>query len=269
MATDDVKRYRVKPGSQLSLDKFDPDEKKVIDDKEKAIARSTKTQERLADLQELLYAEHKHKVLIVLQGMDTSGKDSTVRHVMGGFNPSGVRVISFKKPTQIELEHDFLWRVHPNVPGVGEIAVFNRSHYEDVLIVRVHNLVPKDVWRKRYDHINDFERSLADSGTVILKFFLHISKEEQRKRLEERVEDPRKRWKFQHTDLDERKLWDDYMQAYQAALQKTSTEWAPWTIVPANTKWYRNYIVGSVVLRALEKLRMRYPEPDLTNEVIK
>lgn len=269
MATDDMKRYRVKPGSHFSLDKFDPDEKKVIDDKDKAIAKSTKIQERLADLQELFYAEHKHKLLIVLQGMDTSGKDSTVSHVMAGFNPSGVRVVSFKKPTPIELEHDFLWRIHPTAPGSGEITVFNRSHYEDVLIVRVHSFVPKDVWRKRYDHINDFERNLADSGTVILKFFLHISKEEQRKRLEERVQDPRKRWKFQHTDLDERKSWAAYMQAYEAALQKTSTEWAPWYIVPANTKWYRNYIVGSVILRALEKLKMRYPEPDLTKEVIK
>jgi PPK2 family polyphosphate:nucleotide phosphotransferase len=269
MADKDLKRYRVKPGSKIDLDEFDPDEKKVIDDKETAIEKSAKIQERLGDLQELLYAEHKHKVLIVLQGMDTSGKDSTVRHVMGAFDPAGVRVVSFKKPTQSEVEHDFLWRVHQNVPGSGEITVFNRSHYEDVLVVRVHNLVPKDLWKKRYAHINDFERMLADHGTTILKFFLHISRDEQRKRLEERIKDPKKRWKFQHGDIEERKLWNNYMAAYRDALEKTSTNWAPWHIVPANTKWYRNYIVGNVILSALEKLKMRYPEPDLSNEVIK
>ena len=178
-----------------------------------------------------------------------------------------MNVVSFKKPTQIELDHDYLWRVHAQARR-GEVVVFNRSHYEDVLIVRVHNLVPKEVWRKRYDQINDFERMLSENGTTILKFFLHISKEEQRKRLEARIEDPAKRWKFQHTDIEERKLWDDYMKAYEAALEKTSTDWAPWYVVPANTKWYRNYIVGSVILRAMENLKMRYPEPDLSNEKI-
>ena len=268
MADSETKRYRIKPGTRVDLDDFDPDETKLIDDKDEALAKSEKSQERLAELQELLYAEHEHKILIILQGMDTSGKDGTVRHVMGGFNPSGVRVVSFKKPTSVELDHDYLWRVHRQVPATGEVVVFNRSHYEDVLVVRVHNLVPEKVWSKRYDHINEFERMLADSGTTILKIFLHISKDEQRQRLEARIQDAKKRWKFQHGDIEERKLWSDYVRAYEDALEKTSTKWAPWYVIPANTKWYRNYVVGAVVCRTLEKLDMRYPEPDLTDEVV-
>jgi PPK2 family polyphosphate:nucleotide phosphotransferase len=262
-----AKRYRVKSGKRVHLDKIDPDETKLAGKKE-ATEQNEKIQSRLGDLQELLFAEHKHKILIVLQGMDTSGKDGTVRHVMSGFNPAGVHVVSFKRPTQIELDHDYLWRVHSQVPAAGEVVVFNRSHYEDVLIVRVHAFVPPSVWSKRYDQINDFERMLSENGTTVLKFFLHISKEEQRKRLEARIKDPAKRWKFQHTDIEERKLWDDYVKAYEAALEKTSTDWAPWYIVPANTKWYRNYVVGSIIRRAMENLKMRYPEPDLSNEKI-
>jgi len=265
MSAEAAKRYRVKPGKKFDLDDIDPGETELAS-KNAATEQNAKMQGRLADLQELLYAEHKHKILIVLQGRDTSGKDGTVRHVMGGFNPAGVHVVSFKKPTQVELDHGYLWRVHAQVPASGDIVVFNRSHYEDVLIVRVHSLVPKDVWSKRYDQINDFERMLSETGTTVLKFFLHISKEEQRKRLEERVQDPAKRWKFQHTDIEERKLWDDYVKAYEVALEKTSTNWAPWYIVPANTKWYRNYVVGSIICQAMEKLKMRYPEPDLSNE---
>jgi PPK2 family polyphosphate:nucleotide phosphotransferase len=267
MAAGVAKRYRIKPDTRVRLSDFDADETKLAT-KDDAADENAVIQERLAELQELLYAEHKHKVLILLQGMDTSGKDGTVRHVMGGFNPSGVNVVSFKKPTEVELEHDYLWRVHARVPAAGEITVFNRSHYEDVLVVRVHSLVPKDVWSLRYDQINDFERMLAENGTIILKFFLNISKEEQRKRLEARIEDPKKRWKFQHGDIEERKLWDEYQKAYEAVLQKTSTEWAPWYIVPANTKWYRNYVVGTIVCRALEKLKMSYPDPDLSQEVV-
>lgn len=267
MAAGVAKRYRIKPDTRVRLSDFDPDETKLAT-KDDAADENTVIQERLAELQELLYAEHKHKVLILLQGMDTSGKDGTVRHVMGGFNPSGVNVVSFKKPTEVELEHDYLWRVHAHVPATGEITVFNRSHYEDVLVVRVHSLVPKDVWSQRYDQINDFERMLSENGTIILKFFLNISKEEQRKRLEARIEDPQKRWKFQHGDIEERKLWDDYQKAYEAVLEKTSTDWAPWYIVPANTKWYRNYVVGTIVCRALEKLKMSYPDPDLSHEVV-
>jgi PPK2 family polyphosphate:nucleotide phosphotransferase len=182
---------------------------------------------------------------------------------MSESSPQGLRVASFKKPSELELEHDYLWRVHAQMPASGEIVVFNRSHYEDVLVVRVHTLVPEPVWRKRYDQINDFERMLTESGTTIVKFFLHISKEEQRERLQARLDDPTKRWKFQHGDLDERKLWDEYSAAYEDALARTSTKDAPWYVVPANRKWIRNYIVANVLVRTLEKLNMRYPAPDL------
>ncbi|MCU1348307.1 MAG: Polyphosphate kinase [Acidobacteria bacterium] len=262
------KKYRVKPGQKVSIGDYDPDDTGSFDDKQEAKKENDKLQDDLRDLQEVLYAEHKRKVLVVLQGMDTSGKDGTVRHVMGGFNPQGVRVASFKKPTEQELDHDFLWRIHPNVPGNGEVVVFNRSHYEDVLVVRVHDLVPEPVWRKRYDQINDFERMLYENGTIILKFFLHISRDEQKKRLQERIEDPTKRWKFQHGDIEERKLWDDYRQAYEDALEKTSTTCAPWYVVPANAKWYRNYVVAAVIADALKKLKMAYPQPDLAGVVV-
>jgi PPK2 family polyphosphate:nucleotide phosphotransferase len=269
MAQDAIsKRYRVKSGAKVDLDDFDAGETKLIDDKDVAVEKSAAIQESLGELQELLYATHQHKLLIILQGMDTSGKDGTVRHVMGGFNPAGVRVVPFKRPTEEELEHDYLWRVHRQVPGAGEVVVFNRSHYEDVLVVRVHELVPEDVWRARYDQINAFERLLVDTGTIVLKFFLHISRKEQRKRLQARIDDPTKRWKYQHGDLDERKLWDDYEKAYEEAIARTSTDYAPWYIVPADTKWYRNFIVGSVLQRALEKLDMKYPEIDLSSEVV-
>ncbi len=228
-----------------------------------------KLTDKLGKLQELLFAEHKHKLLVVLQGMDTSGKDGTVRHVMRGVSPQSVRAVSFKKPTQAELEHDFLWRVHANVPASGEIVIFNRSHYEDVLIVRVHELVHEKIWRKRYDQINDFERMLAESGTTILKFFLHISNEEQRQRLQARLDDPTKRWKFQHGDIEERMLWNDYMKAYQDALEKTSTQWAPWTVVPADKKWVRNFVVAKMIVETLDDFGMKYPQPDLKAEKIK
>jgi len=216
---------------------------------------------RLGELQELLYAEHRHKMLIVLQGMDTSGKDGTVRKVLRETSPQGVRVVSFKKPTEVELDHDYLWRIHAQVPASGELVVFNRSQYEDVLVVRVHSLVPPKVWRQRYDQINEFERMLSECGTTILKFFLHISRDEQRERLQARLDDPTKHWKFQHGDLDERKLWNDYMRAYEDVLNRTSTKWAPWHVVPADRKWARDWIVAKTVVSAMEKLRMRYPEP--------
>jgi PPK2 family polyphosphate:nucleotide phosphotransferase len=187
---------------------------------------------------------------------------------MGGFNPLGARVAAFGKPTTEELDHDYLWRVHRQVPAKGEVVVFNRSHYEDVLIVRVHDLVPKSVWQKRYQQIVDFEKLLDESGTVVLKFFLHISREEQRARLQARIDDPTKRWKFQYGDLEERKFWDDYQRAYEDALSKTSTQRAPWYVVPADHKWYRDYIIASVVTEALEKLCLKYPEPDLSDVVI-
>jgi PPK2 family polyphosphate:nucleotide phosphotransferase len=211
----------------------------------------------------LLYAEHRHKVLIVLQGMDTSGKDGTIRHVMSGVSPLSVRAVPFKKPTQAELDRDFLWRVHAQVPAAGEIVIFNRSHYEDVLVVRVHSLVPRKVWEKRYGQIREFERLLGNTGTIILKFFLHISRKEQRERLQARIDDPTKRWKFQPGDLDERKAWNQYMKAYEDALNETSTDLAPWMIVPSNKKWFRNYVVAKTIVDALEKLDMQYPKPNL------
>lgn len=264
-----MKRYRIEPGTHVDLEQFDPDDTALIPEgKAAARERSAKIEEKLRDLQELLFAEHKHRVLVVLQGMDTSGKDGTVRRVMAGFNPAGVRVYSFKKPTEEELAHDFLWRVHAKTPANGEIVVFNRSHYEDVTIVRVHGLVPRDVWHKRYDQINDFERMLSENDTLILKFFLHISKDEQRKRLQTRIDDPAKRWKFQHGDLAERKLWHEYRKAYEDALSKTSTEWAPWWVIPANAKWYRNVLVATIIAEALETLDMKLPQPDLSSETI-
>jgi PPK2 family polyphosphate:nucleotide phosphotransferase len=223
----------------------------------------------LEELQEMLYAEHKHKVLIVLQAMDTGGKDGTIRHVFEGVNPQGVRVAGFKKPTPEELDHDFLWRVHKQVPGKGEVVIFNRSHYEDVLVVRVHNLAPQEVWSKRYDHINDFERMLVDEGTTILKFFLHIDLDEQKERLQARLDEPNKRWKFNPEDLEERKLWPQYVKAYEDAISKTSTDWAPWYIVPANRKWYRNLVVGTVIIETLKDLDMRYPEAEFDPADIK
>ena len=258
-----MERYRVKPGKQVKLKNWDPDETSAFKgDKEQARKRLAELNARAEELQELLYAGHKHKVLVVLQGMDTSGKDGTIRKVFEGVNPLGVKVASFKAPTSEELDHDFLWRVHPKVPGAGELVIFNRSHYEDVLVVRVHQLVPPEVWRRRYARINDFERLLAETGTTILKFFLHIDKKEQKERLEARLADPEKRWKFRTGDLKERELWSEYMEAYEEALQKTSTEWAPWHVIPANAKWYRDLLIAGILVKALEDLKMKPPEPE-------
>ena len=264
-----MEKLRIKPGSKIDLRDFDPTDTSLAPgDKEETNAKSDKLCAKLTDLQELLFAEHKHKLLVILQGMDTSGKDGTVRHVMSGVSPQSVRAVSFKKPTETELDHDFLWRIHANVPAAGEIVIFNRSQYEDVLVVRVHQLVHEKVWRKRYAQINEFERMLSESGTSILKFFLHISRDEQRRRLQARLDDPTKRWKFQHGDIEERKLWGDYMKAYEDAIEKTSTDWAPWTIVPADKKWFRNYVVAKSVVDTLEDFNMKYPEPDLKAEKI-
>jgi PPK2 family polyphosphate:nucleotide phosphotransferase len=266
-----MQRYRIAPGSQVDLSQWDPNDKAAFPTKKKEGRAHLKTlNERLETLQELLYAEHKHRLLIVLQAMDTGGKDGTVRHVFEGVNPQGVKVSSFKVPTPQELDHDYLWRVHPHVPGNGEIVIFNRSHYEDVLIVRVHNLVPEAVWRKRYAQINAFEKMLVEEGTTILKFFLHISLDEQKERLQARLDEPHKRWKFNPSDLAERKRWPEYVRAYEEALGQTSTEWAPWYVVPANRKWYRNLVVGSLIVDTLEGLNMAYPQPsdDLDGIVI-
>ena len=213
----------------------------------------------LAALQEQLYAEGKHRLLIVLQAMDTGGKDGVIRAVFEGVNPQGVKVASFKVPTPVELSHDYLWRVHQQTPGKGEMVIFNRSHYEDVLVVRVHQLVPEEVWSRRYQHIREFERLLADEGTTILKFYLHIDLQEQAQRFLARVEDPTKQWKFNPGDLDERDRWEEYMKAYEDMLNQTSTDWAPWYIIPANKKWYRNWLISKIVIKTLKDLDMRYP----------
>ena len=254
--------YRVKPGSRVDLKKIDPQDKKGFSGSKKdANQHLAELSLKLEGLQELLYAEHKHRLLVILQAMDTGGKDGTIRHVFQSVDPLGVRVTSFKVPTPEELDHDYLWRVHRQTPGKGETVIFNRSHYEDVLVVRVHNLVPHEEWSKRYDQINAFEELLAQEGTTILKFFLYISKDEQKKRLQARLDDPTKHWKFNAADLKERERWDEYMQAYEDALSKTSTDWAPWYIVPANTKWYRNLVVATTIINTLEGLHMQYPQP--------
>jgi PPK2 family polyphosphate:nucleotide phosphotransferase len=255
-----MKRYMVKPGSEVDLGLWDPNETNGLDDgKKEARRQSQELVERLSELQKVLYAEGKRRILIAFQAMDTGGKDGTIRGVFQGVNPQGVRVVGFKKPTQDELAHDYLWRVHRHTPGRGQIVVFNRSHYEDVLVVRVHKLVPKKVWEHRFDHINAFERLLADEGTTILKFYLHIDLAEQKKRLQSRLDRPDKHWKFNPADLEERKLWPDYMRAYEDVLGKTSTPWAPWYIIPANRKWYRNLVVTQIIIDHLESLDMKYP----------
>jgi PPK2 family polyphosphate:nucleotide phosphotransferase len=257
-----VDRYRVAPKSNVRLKDWSTNDTDGFHgDKAKAAEVLVELNRKLADLQGLLFAEGKHKMLVVLQGMDTSGKDGTIKHVFHTVNPLGVKVANFKRPNDTELAHDYLWRIHEHTPSDGHITIFNRSHYEDVLVVRVHDLVPKKQWRQRYRHLRDFERMLSDEGTVIVKFFLHISKDEQKARLEERLQNPQKQWKFEHGDVDERRLWDDYQRAYEAALSKTSTEDAPWYIVPSDRKWYRNLVISETLIEKLEALDMRYPEP--------
>lgn len=266
-----MKRYIIKPGSRIDLSTFVTRDKSAFSGKKKdARKRLNQLNVELEALQELLYAEHKHKILIILQAMDTGGKDGTIRHVFEGVNPQGVRVVSFKVPTLEELDHDYLWRVHKHTPAKGEVVIFNRSHYEDVLVVRVHQLVPEEVWSKRYQQINDFEHMLAEEGTTILKFFLHISQEEQKDRLQARLNEPTKHWKFNSADLKERRLWPKYVQAYQDVLNQTSTEWAPWHVVPADRKWYRNLVIASSIVDTLQELKMKYPpgEADLDKVVI-
>jgi PPK2 family polyphosphate:nucleotide phosphotransferase len=261
-----MNEYRVKPGSKLHLDHYDPDDtgayKKTDKGKEKAVAVVAGLISRLGELQERLYANGQRALLVVLQGMDTSGKDGTIKHVMSGVNPQGCKVASFKAPSNSELAHDFLWRVHHEAPPKGHIGIFNRSHYEDVLITRVHGWVSEKVAKQRFEQIIQFEDMLFQNGITILKFFLHISKEEQKERLEERIRDPEKRWKFNEGDLEERKRWRDYMHAFEDVLAATSRDHAPWYVVPANRKWYRNLVVASTIVEALEDLKLkRPPEP--------
>lgn len=250
---------RFKPGSKLK--DYDPDFH-GDHDKESARVEIARLHEKMQELQDKLYAESRQSLLITLQAMDTGGKDGAIKKVFEGINPQGVYVKAFKTPTLEELAHDFLWRVHPHVPAKGYISIFNRSHYEDVLVVRVNNFVAPEVWKKRYDQINDFERMLAESGTHILKFFLHISKEEQKLRLQERLSNPAKHWKFSSGDLPVREQWDAYMKAYQAVFDQCHTEIAPWYIVPANRKWYRDLVLAQVIVETLEAMNPRYPPPE-------
>jgi PPK2 family polyphosphate:nucleotide phosphotransferase len=256
-------KYQVKPNSKVKLARWDAGDTAGIENKKQALPELEDHRKRLYDLQYLLHAEKRRSVLIVLQAMDAGGKDGTIRHVMSGLNPQGCHVKSFKVPTEEELAHDYLWRIHRAVPGKGEIGIFNRSHYGDVLVVRVHNLVPKRVWSKRYDQINAFEHILAENGVTILKFFLHISKDEQKKRLQERLDDSDKHWKVSASDFEERKYWDDYTKAYEDALSQCSTPWAPWYIIPANRKWFRNLAVADILVSTLEDLDMRFPKSKL------
>ena len=258
----DDEMYRVPIKGKIKLKDYDPNDSKLFDGNKKDGKEALqKLNAELELLQEQLYAEGKHRLLIVLQAMDTGGKDGAIRAVFEGVNPQGVKVASFKTPTPVELSHDYLWRVHQQTPGKGEMVIFNRSQYEDVLVVRVHNLAPEEVWSKRYQHIREFERLLADEGTTILKFYLHIDLEEQAERFLARVEDPTKQWKFNPGDLDERARWDDYMKAYEDMLNQTSTAWAPWYVIPSNKKWYRNWLISKIVIKTLKNLDRRYPAP--------
>jgi PPK2 family polyphosphate:nucleotide phosphotransferase len=257
-----MKKYLVKQKEKVALSDWKPDDTSEFEGTKKdGLAALQKLSKQLDQLQELLYAEHAHKILVVIQAMDTGGKDGTIRSVFDGVNPQGVRVASFKVPTPEEMDHDYLWRIHKQMPGRGEIVIFNRSHYEDLLIVRVHKLVPRKVWEKRFQHINEFERMLKDEGTTIIKFFLNIDLDEQKARLLDRINTPEKNWKFNPGDLDERKLWKNYMEAYEDVLSKTSKPWAPWYIIPSNRNWYRNLAVSTILVDTLEKLKMKYPQP--------
>ncbi|MGH9611456.1 MAG: polyphosphate kinase 2 family protein [Bryobacteraceae bacterium] len=257
---DFAKFCAVKPGSKVRLADYDPGEKLGLTKKQ---AKLDKSLERLREFQHLLYADKRHSLLVILQALDAGGKDGTIRHVMSGVNPQGCDVTAFKEPSAEELAHDFLWRVHKSTPKLGNIGIFNRSHYEDVLIVRVHHLVHKDVWSKRYEQINDFERMLSENRVTILKFFLHIGKAEQKKRFRERIQDPTKSWKLSMPDLEERQRWDDYVAAYEDALMKCSTHWAPWYVIPSNHKWVRNVAIAGIIVQTLEKMKLSYPKPEI------
>jgi len=258
----------IKITAPIRLADFNPDYHEGLD-KEKTRDKTRKLCERIGELQQLLYADAEHALLLVLQGMDTSGKDGTVKHVLDAVNPAGVDTANFKSPTREELAHDFLWRVHRLVPRFGNIGVFNRSHYEDVLVVRVLKLKPAHAWRSRYEEINAFEKLLCDNKVTVLKFFLHISKEEQAERLKARLTDPRKNWKFDPEDLRMRAHWSKFMKAYEDAINRCSTPYAPWHIIPANRKWYRDYVVSKTVVKAMENMNLRWPKPKFDLSKIK
>jgi PPK2 family polyphosphate:nucleotide phosphotransferase len=263
-----VEEFRIPPGKPVRLDDFDP-AFKGKHGKSHALRRTQELCAKMGELQQKLFAERKRSLLICLQALDAGGKDGVIKHVIGSMNPEGCDVANFKEPTQEELAHDFLWRVEAKTPKRGDVAIFNRSHYEDVLIVRVHNLVPKDVWSRRYEDINSFERLHVENGTRILKFFLHISKEEQLRRFEQRLDDPTKRWKISESDYSEREYWDDYVRAYEDALAKCNTKDAPWFVIPADHKWFRDLAVSEIIVATLESMNIQVPKPTVNIEDIR
>jgi PPK2 family polyphosphate:nucleotide phosphotransferase len=264
-----LQQFKVLPGTRVKLADIDPAFKDGYACHEATDQEEAQFQKRLQELQVLLYGQQRESLLICLQGMDTAGKDGTISHVLGAMNPQGCRVAAFRQPSAEELAHDFLWRAHQAAPATGEVVVFNRSHYEDVLIVRVHNLVPKDIWTGRYDEINAFEKGLVEHDTHILKFYLHISKEEQLERFKDRLDDPSKQWKISEADYQERPFWNDYVSAYEDALSRCSTEHAPWFVIPANHKWFRNLAVARIIVEYLETLNMKLPKPTVDIEHIR
>jgi PPK2 family polyphosphate:nucleotide phosphotransferase len=256
------KKLIVKPGSKIRLKHFDPGYHGKHESRKAALPEIQENRQKMEELQYLMYSENKHSLLVVLQGLDAAGKDGVVRHVFTGMNPAGCVSVSFKQPTKEELAHDFLWRVHPRVPAKGSVAIFNRSHYEDVLVARVHRLVPQKVWSKRYDQINDFEQLIVtENNTTILKFFLYISKDEQLARFKKRLDDPTRQWKISESDYKEREYWADYIKAFEDVLTKTSTECAPWFIIPSNHKWFRDLAISQIIVRQMEALGMQFPKP--------
>lgn len=261
------RQHLIRPGSQVNLKKMETDGKDIESDRDRFEQEFLSQREQLIVWQERLHAEGRRKLLVVFQAMDAGGKDGTIRSVFRGVNPQGVTVTPFRKPTEAELAHDFLWRIHHRVPAAGMIGVFNRSHYEDVLVVRVHNIVPETVWKPRYDQINQFESLLTDSGTTIVKFFLHISKSEQKQRFQERLDDPGKHWKFDREDLEKRSLWVEYQKAFEDMLEKCSTSAAPWYVIPGDQNWYRDYAVCSILVETLEQMNPQYPVPDDLSDV--
>jgi len=261
--------FRIKTASKVNLGKMDPGYHGDYESEGAVATELKKYSQRLTELQAVMYAENKHALLIVLQAMDGGGKDGTIHHVMAAMNPQGCSVVGFKVPTAEELAHDYLWRIHKMTPAKGHITVFNRSHYEDVLVVRVHGLVLEEIWSKRYNEINEFERELANSGTTIVKFFLHIDKEEQLKRFRDRLDEPDKQWKISDSDYTEREYWDEYQRAYMDVLSKCSFNYAPWYVIPANHKWFRDLAVSQILVETLEGLKMKYPAPSVDLVAIK
>lgn len=262
-ANEIIKKLMVIEGKKINLQRLSPDYNFSIDEEKAEYVLKQNLKKRMSELQYRLYAERKNGLLIVFQGIDTSGKDSTIRHVISAFNPQSCAVKAFKEPTTEDLSHDFLWRIHKRAPSRGEIVVFNRSHYEDIIQPRVHKTIHKSIWSQRYEHINAFERCLSDNSIKIIKFFLHISKEEQRKRLEERMNDPSKQWKASESDITERKLWNNYTVAYQDIINRCSNLWAPWYIIPANKKWFRNLVVALIIVDTLERMKPKFPKPTI------